>query len=97
MIGGHRKSHGKGLHFLLLTSQRVFNCFIITLFSLNASSLLENHQIPILKYILIELGLNPLSRSEHEKSRLFEFQMMNVAILFLDGVNIDRSYLSRDQ
>ena len=57
----------------------------------------ENHQIPILKYILIELGLNPLSRSEPDKSRLFEFQMMNVAILFLDGVNIARSYLSHDQ
>jgi hypothetical protein len=57
----------------------------------------ENHQIPILMYILIELGLNPLSRSEPDKSRLFEFQMMNVAILFLDGVNIARSYLSHDQ
>ena len=57
----------------------------------------ENHQIPILKYILIELGLNPLSRSEPDKSRLFEFQMMNVAISFLDGVNINRSYLSHDQ
>ena len=34
---------------------------------------------------------------EPDKSRLFEFQMMNVAILFLDGVNIARSYLSHDQ
>ena len=43
---------GQGPHFLLLTSQRVIYCFIITL-SLNAATLLENYQIPILKSILM--------------------------------------------
>ena len=53
---GHLKPQTSGPHFLLLTSQTVINCFIIIL-SLSAARLLENHQIPILKSILIELGL----------------------------------------
>ena len=56
----------KGPHFLLLFSQRVFN--------LTAASLLENYQIPMLMSILIELGLNSWSRSEHDKSCFLKFK-----------------------
>ena len=57
---GHLKPQTSGPHFLLLTSQTVINCFIIIL-SLSTASLLENHQLPILKSILIELVLNQWS------------------------------------
>jgi hypothetical protein len=40
----------------------------------NFASWLENHQIPILKSILIELGLNPWSWSEHDKSCFLKFK-----------------------
>ena len=66
LLGQVSESQIKGIHFLLLTSQRVINCFIISLF--------ENHQILISKSILIELGLNLWSQSEHDKPCLLNFK-----------------------
>ena len=43
-------------------------------FSPNALSLLENHKIPMLIYIIIELGLNLWPRSEHNKSYFLQFK-----------------------
>ena len=61
-----------------------------------AASLLENHQILILKSILIELGLNEYMIAIWTwQIALFEIQVMKAANL--DEVNIARSYLAHDQ
>ena len=41
---------------------------------IHPASLLENHQIPIWKSILIKLGLYPSSQSEHDKSYFWKFK-----------------------
>jgi hypothetical protein len=92
---GHRESHVEVPHFLSLTTHRVINCFIITLFSYcckfivkpsNTNFIVYFDRINVIGYrretghTTIEHGLNPWS-STFKASKLWMFVLLCIFFL----------------